>query len=110
MEVKHGKWNEAQIEVFAHILKAIAHPWRVSVIAMLANGEKMNVTDIYTRLSTDQSSASHHLSILRECGVLKTYRQGKFIMYGLKDDVFSNLLDDLAKAYSKNTNPFAGLK
>jgi len=110
MEVKHGKWNEAQIAVFAHVLKAIAHPWRTSVIAMLSNGESLPAAEIFTRLNTEQALASHHLGILRECGIVKTTRQGKITSYSLKDDVFSNLLNELAKAHSKNENPFADMK
>jgi DNA-binding transcriptional ArsR family regulator len=62
---------------------------------MLENGKRLTVTEIYTRLKADQSAVSHHLSILRDKGILGTERKGKFIYYYLKNTAFLSLIDCL---------------
>jgi len=96
MELYNDKWDDKDIASLARILKAISHPARVAIIAMLANGKSLTVTEIYTRLNADQSSVSHHLSILRDRSVLKTNRQGKYIFYSLKDELFLSLITSIA--------------
>ena len=88
-------WTVPQMEVLSRTLKAVAHPVRLSIIDMLDNNQRLTVTEIYTRLNADQSSVSHHLSILRDKGVLAAERQGKFIFYFLKNRAYLNLIDCL---------------
>lgn len=65
-------------------LKAIAHPVRLAMIDLLKDGNKMNVTEIYTALNIEQAVASQHLSILKDRDVLTSKRQGKHSYYFLK--------------------------
>ncbi len=65
-------------------LKAIAHPIRLSMIDLLRDGKRMNVTQIYTALGLEQAVASQHLSILKEKDILDSKRQGKHSYYFLK--------------------------
>ncbi|MDX2285734.1 MAG: metalloregulator ArsR/SmtB family transcription factor [Bacteroidia bacterium] len=88
-------WSVSQMEMLTRTLKAIAHPARLSIIEMLENGKRLTVTEIYTRLKADQSAVSHHLSILRDKGILGTERKGKFIYYYLKNTAFLSLIDCL---------------
>lgn len=66
------------------MLKAIAHPIRISIVGCLGDGEKRTVTEIHTILGIEQSTASHHLVILRDRGVLASKREGKNTWYYLK--------------------------
>ncbi len=65
-------------------LKAIAHPIRLSMIDLLRDGKRMNVTQIYKTLGLEQAVASQHLSILKEKNILDSKRQGKHSYYFLK--------------------------
>jgi DNA-binding transcriptional ArsR family regulator len=88
-------WSVPQMKLLTRTLKAIAHPTRLSIIDMLDGGTRMTVTEIYTRLKADQSSISHHLSILRDKRVLAAEREGKFIYYYLKNPAYLTLIDCL---------------
>jgi DNA-binding transcriptional ArsR family regulator len=82
-------------------LRAINHDLRKSIIKLIADNEKMNVTDVYVKLRLEQSVASQHLAILRRAGIVVTERQGKYIYYSINNDriqQISNLVDDLATA------------
>lgn len=71
---------EGEVEVF----KAAADPCRLRILKLLKEGE-LCVCEIMTALSKPQSSTSHHLSILREAGLVKERRDGKWSYYRLAD-------------------------
>lgn len=81
------------LEKAAGMLKAIAHPVRISIIECLEQGTKMTVTDIHRKLGIGQATASHHLGILRDKGVLIARREGKNIIYSLRHDTLKILLN-----------------
>lgn len=78
--------NEESLERAASILKAIAHPIRISIISFLEEGHRRSVTDIYKHLGVEQSTASHHLGILKDKGVLLSKRDGKNTYYYLRHE------------------------
>ena len=85
--------DEKKLEKAAKKLRSIAHPMRIAVIGMLTEKPKMNVTQIYTRLKIEQAAASHHLSLLRNNGILNAKREGKEIYYSLNQDNLNHLID-----------------
>jgi DNA-binding transcriptional ArsR family regulator len=81
------------LEKAAAMLKAIAHPIRISIVGCLEDGEKRTVTEIHNQLGIEQSTASHHLVILRDRGVLASKREGKNTRYYLKHLNLSTILN-----------------
>lgn len=77
------KLNATGISFSAEVLRAIAHPLRMQLLSFIDEQEKTNVKRIYKSLDLEQSSASQHLGILREAGLVRTEREGKFIFYTL---------------------------
>ena len=84
--------NPENLEKAANMLKAIAHPVRISIIGCLEDGQKLTVTEIHKKLNIEQANASHHLGILRDKGVLSSKREGKNIYYYLKHETLKVLL------------------
>ncbi|HOU00940.1 MAG TPA: metalloregulator ArsR/SmtB family transcription factor [Bacteroidales bacterium] len=76
--------NPEILEKAASMLKAIAHPVRISIISYLEDGNMRTVTEIHTHLEVEQAIASHHLVILKDKGVLSSKREGRNIWYFLK--------------------------
>ena len=66
------------------VFHSLGDKTRLSIMALLAEGE-MNVTTICEKLRLPQSSTSHHLSLLRIGGLVKTRRNGKEIFYSHAD-------------------------
>jgi ArsR family transcriptional regulator, virulence genes transcriptional regulator len=85
--------NPENLERAAGMLKAIAHPVRISIVGCLEDGGKKTVTEIYKELGIEQSTASHHLGILKDKGVLASKREGKNIWYFLKHDNLKTILN-----------------
>ena len=82
-----------QLEQAVNMLKAIAHPIRISIISLLEDGHKMTVTEIHENLQIEQSTTSHHLGILKDKGVLSSKREGKNTFYFLKNENLGKILD-----------------
>ena len=85
--------NPENLEKAACMLKAIAHPVRISIIGCLEDGKKHTVTEIYNQVGIEQSVASHHLGILKDKGVLSSKREGKNTSYFLKHDNLKTILN-----------------
>jgi len=82
--MEYKELTTENLEMAANMLKAIAHPVRISIVGCLEDGEKKTVTEIHNQLGIEQSAASHHLGILRDRGVLASKREGKNTRYYLR--------------------------
>ncbi|MDW3650485.1 MAG: metalloregulator ArsR/SmtB family transcription factor [Bacteroidia bacterium] len=92
MEAKEKSWTVVQRELMARSLRALAHPVRLSIIELLIENGNMSVTDIYTQLGLDQSTISHHLSLMKSRKILACQRTGKNIYYHLNGDKYLKLI------------------
>ena len=84
------------LEKASSMLKAIAHPIRISIVGCLEDGQKRTVTEIHNLLGIEQSTASHHLVILRDRGVLGSKREGKNTWYFLKHPNLKTILSSVS--------------
>ena len=91
--MKVQELNSEQLEMAASMLRAIAHPKRLSIIKYLDQGKKLTVTEIHTLLDIEQSTTSHHLGILKDKGVLGSIRDGKNSYYYLKHENLSKIIE-----------------
>lgn len=95
-----GDLKAEQLEKAAGMLKAIAHPMRINILSLLEQGNSMSVTQIYEKLGIEQSTASHHLGILKNKGVLISKRKGKNTLYSLKHQLLSKIVDCIGSCSS----------
>ena len=82
-----------KLEKAASKLRAMAHPMRIAIVDLLTANKRLTVTEIYNKLSIEQATASHHLNILKNKGLLESKRDGKMILYSLKNDALTRLID-----------------
>jgi DNA-binding transcriptional ArsR family regulator len=66
---------------------------RIAIIDLLNDSPKLSVTEIYEKLKIEQASASHHLNILKNKGVLISKREGKKIFYSLKNISLTEIIE-----------------
>ena len=81
-----------EVEKAANMIKAISHPMRLAILGYLGEGNRLNVTEIHNLLKIEQSTASHHLGILKDKGILASTRKGKSTLYYLKHQNLSKLV------------------
>ncbi|QSX08454.1 winged helix-turn-helix transcriptional regulator [Alkalibacter rhizosphaerae] len=69
----------------AKLFKALGDPKRLKIIELLSKGE-MCACKILEAFEMSQSTLSHHLKILSDCGLIKGRNEGKWIHYSLNKD------------------------
>ncbi|WP_018478971.1 ArsR/SmtB family transcription factor [Pontibacter roseus] len=81
------------LERTAYVLKCVAHPVRISIIDLLEQREQLTVSQLQEVLRIEQSLLSHHLTNMRDKGIVETRREGKHVFYFLTDTSISNIID-----------------
>jgi DNA-binding transcriptional ArsR family regulator len=87
--------NEAN-EKIAGLFKALMHPVRLQVFAILRNGEEC-VCHMETALGLRQAYISQHLAVLREAGLVSVRREGWNIFYEVIAPEVFNVIDAAAE-------------
>ena len=82
------------------MLKCVSDKTRLEILHLLKNGERC-VRDIMDEINQEQSLVSHHLQEMRKCGIVRTRREGKNIIYGLADKSVVKLLEDIDRLSKK---------
>ena len=76
--------------------KALGEEMRLKIVGMLLPGE-LCVCEIMEELGLSQPAVSHHMKVLKQAGLVRDRRDGKWIHYSLDQDTFDyleNLLQD----------------
>lgn len=84
----------------ADFFKALAHPLRIRILELLAEGEK-NVNEIQTLVGAEGSAVSQQLSVLRSKNIVVGIKDGNRVLYSLRDPMIVDLLN-IAKQIFNN--------
>jgi len=86
--------KEAQIQV-AEYLKVLGAPFRIQILFSIGYGEAC-VCHLEAVLKKRQAYISQHLMVMRDAGILKTRREGKYIYYRVADNSIFDLIKSAA--------------
>ncbi len=89
-------------DVQSSILKAMAHPTRLSILQVLRQGERC-VCEIAAELQLEQPNVSQHLSILKQQGLIQSRKRGLWVFYGPATPRVFELLDGLTELVRERT-------
>ena len=78
------------------LFKALADDTRVKIVYSLSR-EELCVCDVANILGTNVATASHHLRLLRNMGLARQRKEGKFVYYSLRDKNLGALMDSALK-------------
>lgn len=67
------------------VFKALSDPTRIKIIEIIGNKE-ICACEIPPKIGKAQPTVSQHLKILEQSGLLKSRREGRMILYSIKDD------------------------
>ena len=76
----------------AEFFKALAHPLRIQILEILSEGEK-SVNEIQLSLNSGGSAVSQQLSVLRTKNIVVGVKDGKRVIYSLRDPAIIELLE-----------------
>lgn len=70
-------------EARARVIKALAHPSRIYMVARLSSGDA-SVGELVEAVGDDVSTISKHLTILKQSGLLSDRKVGNRVLYSLR--------------------------
>ena len=76
----------------ALLLAALAAPERLKIVRFLADGPH-NVTEIAEMLAIPAVNVSHHLNVLKQSGLIRGKKQGRFVHYSLRPGVLEEAVE-----------------
>lgn len=82
-------------EEVAIICKAMSDVNRLSIIEMLTQGERCGC-NLLEELQVTQPTLSHHMKVLSDCGLVSSYKEGKWHHYSLNCKKFREFKGYLA--------------
>lgn len=88
---------------FQDSFKALSDPTRRQIIELLRNG-KLTAGEIVDKFQMTGASISHHLSILKNAGLVTDDKQGKYIYYELNLSVVEEILSWLVSLKEEKNN------
>ena len=82
--------REEKVAQIARWFHALSDETRLQIIDRLSEGEQC-VCDLTDLLETAQSRLSFHLKTLKDAGILKDRREGRWVYYSLNPEVIEEL-------------------
>jgi len=73
-------------------LKALSDPVRRRILDMLKD-KQLNAGEIAAGFDLTDATISHHLSVLKNAGLIDSTRHGTFIIYSLNTSVFEDIMN-----------------
>lgn len=78
----------SRAEGISTLLKAVADPTRLQILALMNQGEKQSLCtcDLTGPLNLSQPTVSHHMKKLSEVGLLNSERKGTWVHYSINQE------------------------
>lgn len=75
----------------ADIFQALAHPTRIAILELLADGE-LSAGALIEKLNMEQANVSQHLSVLRAKHLVINRKAGNQVFYSVRDPLINQVL------------------
>jgi DNA-binding transcriptional ArsR family regulator len=77
----------------AEIFQGLAFPVRLRILELLEDGQAYAVYEILEKIEIEASLLSHHLTKMKNIGILESYRKGRNIYYKLAIPEITKVFD-----------------
>jgi len=81
-------------------LHALSDGTRLRILELLKKKD-LPVSEIHRNFNLSGASLSHHLSVLKQAGLVSSRRKGQQIIYSLNLSVLEEIIEKLNKLYTK---------
>jgi ArsR family transcriptional regulator len=83
-------------ESLAMMFKALSDPARVKIMSLLLNTDEICACDVATAIGKTAATASHHLKLLRDAGLVIGDKRGTWIFYRAVPGRLTTIRDTLS--------------
>jgi DNA-binding transcriptional ArsR family regulator len=95
-----------KLDLTAKLFRGFADPSRLAILLALRDGERC-VSDLVIATGLTQSNVSGHLTCLRDCGLVVSRQEGRFVHYRLADPAVAEVLDSAGAVLSRHAERIA---
>lgn len=85
-ECKRAIHEEEQLQHMTQLFKVLGDMTRLKIMTLLVEKDEMSVEDIVRCMEMEQSAISHQLRKLKSLHVVKSRKNGKYVLYSLDDE------------------------
>ncbi len=85
-------------------IRALADPTRREILRLLRGGD-LAAGEIAARFPMTQATVSHHLSVLKDAGLVQAEPDGRHVRYSLDATVFQEFLEELLATFDVGGKP-----
>lgn len=85
----------------AECLKTIAHPCRLQMIHYLLENETASVGELADICQLKSHVASEHLTLLKDRGFISSVREGRNVIYSIREHALSSIMNCIEKKFSQ---------
>ncbi len=95
MKATSRQFTAKTLEKVAKVLKTIAHPVKLEILEVLESKEPLDVSTICNEIASpcEISMMSHHLSKMKDNGILVSEKRGKQVYYSIADRSLLHIFD-----------------
>lgn len=79
-------------------IRALADPTRREILRMLREGD-LAAGEIAARFEMTAPTVSHHLSVLRDAGLVQAERDGRSVVYSIDTTVVHEFLEEMLRFF-----------
>ncbi len=88
------------------LLQAMADPVRFALLERMTSGP-VAVSDLVARTGHSQSKVSNHLALLRRAALGRATKQGRQVLYEVRDPAVVEIMETLLRSARRNVSPQA---
>lgn len=91
--------QDLSLALKAKLFRGLADPSRLAIVEVLRTGEKA-VTQLVQETGLSQPNVSGHLACLKDCGLVTSRQEGRFVHYALADQRMEDILSTVEDVLS----------
>ncbi len=84
--------EKKRLELKSKVFKVFSDPTRLRILEVLREKE-CNVSELVEKLNLKQSTVSQHLKMLKDCGAVDNWKDGRESIYRLRDKRVGEIMD-----------------
>ena len=92
-----------QLKDYVKFLRALGSEERLNILEAIEKEGPLTVTDVEKRFFMEQSTASHHLNMMKRSNILSSKKCGRFVYYEANNGHLSDFYKNLVKTLTEKT-------
>ncbi|MDD3303273.1 MAG: metalloregulator ArsR/SmtB family transcription factor [Candidatus Gracilibacteria bacterium] len=83
------------IELVLETFNLLGESNKLNIFIMLEKEKELCICEIIKKLNIKQNMVSHHVSILKRAGILKSRKDGTKVFYSIDEDMYNKIKSNI---------------